>query len=124
MHGVKSTLQCMMSYNIPKQLAPLHDHVCGTKEEIVGRRGEPKGTKLGSLAFDQAMQLDSTCAAAYALMATIFSIAGFQEDAEKVDAMRLKYGALHKRGGQGGMVHSFPLHQLLKTSVGVVLEPS
>ena len=80
--------------------------------------------KLGSLAFDQAMQLDSTCAAAYALMATIFSIAGFQEDAEKVDAMRLKYGALHKRGGQGGMIHSFPLHQLLKTSVGVVLEPS
>jgi pentatricopeptide repeat protein len=49
--------------------------------------------RLGSLAFDQAMRLDSTCAAAYALMASIFGGAGLREDAERVEAMRSKYGA-------------------------------
>ena len=47
--------------------------------------------KLGKLAFDQTMQLDPSCASAYVLMADIFLAAGMLEDAEKVEAMRLKY---------------------------------
>jgi pentatricopeptide repeat protein len=46
--------------------------------------------KLGILAFDQAVQLDDTCAVVYVLMAEIFAAAGMQKDAEKIEAMRLK----------------------------------
>ena len=53
--------------------------------------------KLGILAFDQAIQQDSTCPAAYTLMATIFTDSGMQNDAQKVIAMRLKYACLNSR---------------------------
>ena len=43
---------------------------------------------LGMLAFDQALQLDSNCAAAYDLMVNIFVSSGMQEDAEKIKAMQ------------------------------------
>ena len=49
--------------------------------------------KLGKLIFDQALQVDDTCAVAFVLMANIFTMAGMQEDAEKIEAMRLKYAA-------------------------------
>ena len=47
--------------------------------------------KLGKLAFDQAVQQDHSYSAAYTLMANIFEAAGMQEDAKKVEAMRLQY---------------------------------
>jgi pentatricopeptide repeat protein len=49
--------------------------------------------KLGMLAFDQAIQLDCSCAAGHAIMSTIFAAAGLHEDAEKVEALRLKYAS-------------------------------
>ena len=49
--------------------------------------------KLGKLAFDQAVQQDHSYSAAYTLMASIFEAAGMQEDAELVEAMRLRYVA-------------------------------
>ena len=58
---------------------------------LLGACRKWRNVKLGSLAFDQAVQLDSSCAAAYAIMSTIFSTAGLWDDAKKVDAMRLKY---------------------------------
>ena len=50
-------------------------------------------SKLGILAFDQLMQLDNSCAISYIVMADIFVKAGMQDDAEKVEAIRLKYAA-------------------------------
>ena len=50
--------------------------------------------KLGMLVFDQTMQLDHSCSAAYALMANIFAASGMQEDAENIETMRLKYASL------------------------------
>ena len=47
--------------------------------------------KLGTLAFDQIIQINNNCASAYIIIANIFAAAGMQEDAEKVKAMRLKY---------------------------------
>ena len=47
--------------------------------------------KVGSFAFGQALLLDNACAAAYVLMASIFASSGMQEDAERVEAMRMKY---------------------------------
>ena len=47
--------------------------------------------ELGILAFDQAVQLDDSCAVAYVLIANIFAAAGMQEDAEMIKSMRLKY---------------------------------
>ena len=43
--------------------------------------------KLGRVAFEQAVQLDSHCAAAYALMASIFVAAGMKEEAQKVKSI-------------------------------------
>ena len=57
--------------------------------------------KLGRLAFDQIMQLDSSCAAAYVLIDNIFLAAGMKEDAKKVEDMKLKYSALTK--GKNGV---------------------
>jgi pentatricopeptide repeat protein len=54
--------------------------------------------KLGTLAFDQALQLERTCGAAYVLMADIFAAAGMHEDAECIKAMRLKYANTEARG--------------------------
>ena len=47
--------------------------------------------KLGKLAFEQAIELDSSYCAAYVLMANTYAAAGMQEDAEMVEAMRLRY---------------------------------
>jgi pentatricopeptide repeat protein len=52
-----------------------------------------ENVKLGRVAFDQAVQLDSACSAAYVLMVGIFSAAGMLEDAEKLEAMRTKYAS-------------------------------
>ena len=46
---------------------------------------------LGRLAFDQVIQLDTRVASAYILMANIFTAAGMQVDAERIEAMWLKY---------------------------------
>ena len=54
--------------------------------------------KLGRLVFDQVVQLDSCFATPYILMADIFVATGMQEDAKKVEAMRLKYAVSKKRG--------------------------
>ena len=43
--------------------------------------------KLGRVAFEQVVQLDSHCAAAYALMASIFVAAGMKEEAQKVKSI-------------------------------------
>ena len=48
--------------------------------------------ELARVAFDQALQLEYNCGAAYVLMANIFAAAGMHDDKEKVEAMRLKYG--------------------------------
>ena len=48
--------------------------------------------ELGSLVFDQTVQLDDSCIAAYVLMANTFVAAGMQEDAEKVENMRVRNG--------------------------------
>ena len=47
--------------------------------------------KLGILAFDQIIQVDSGCASAYVLIADIFTSVGMQNDAENVETMRWKY---------------------------------
>ena len=49
--------------------------------------------KLGRLTFDQMVQLENCCGAAYFCMADIFVAAGMQQDAKTIDAMRLKYVA-------------------------------
>jgi pentatricopeptide repeat protein len=54
--------------------------------------------ELGRLVFNQALQLDDTCSAAYALMASVFASAGLHEDAEKVEAMKLKYASGKEQG--------------------------
>ena len=46
--------------------------------------------KLGRLAFEQATHIDNDCASAYALMANIYIAYGRQEDAEKIESMRVK----------------------------------
>jgi pentatricopeptide repeat protein len=51
--------------------------------------------KLGRLAFDSAIALDDTLAAAYILMSSIYSAAGMQDDAQKVkEAMKVKNAAM------------------------------
>ena len=77
--------------------------------------------KLGILTFDQAVQIDNTCAAAYILMANIFGAAGMQEDADKVEAMRLKYAASGRQGNSlwvdtSGKLHSFSIRGNTKHS--------
>eukprot|EP00250_Pteridium_aquilinum_P014476 c22016_g2_i1 orf=39-506(+) len=46
--------------------------------------------KLGRLAFDHAIQLDEKDGAAYICMNNIYAAAGMQEDADKIEAMRVK----------------------------------
>jgi pentatricopeptide repeat protein len=58
---------------------------------VLGACSKWGNVKLAVLVFDQAIQLDSDCALAYVLMSSIFVAAGRQEDADKVEAMRLKY---------------------------------
>jgi pentatricopeptide repeat protein len=95
--------------------------------------------ELGTLAFDQTVQLDNSCIAAYVLMANTFIAAGMREDAEKVEAMRLKYTACLKHQGtsvwvdMSGNMHSFPLkdttcpqnsRSILKKATDIVLRMS
>ena len=47
--------------------------------------------RFGRVVFDQAIQIDGSLAAPYVLMANIFSGAGRQVDAKKVDAMRVNH---------------------------------
>ena len=64
--------------------------------------------EIGRLAFDQAVQLDESCGASYILMTDIFAASGMQEDAEKVEAMRLKYAIQNTKALSGWQnVHRF-----------------
>ena len=58
---------------------------------ILGSCQKWGNVKLGKLAFEQAIELDSSYCAAYVLMANTYAAAGMQEDAEMVEAMRLRY---------------------------------
>jgi pentatricopeptide repeat protein len=55
--------------------------------------------RLAISTFDRVVQLDNTCAAAYILMADIFGASGMRDDADKVEAMWLKYAAASERVG-------------------------
>ena len=46
--------------------------------------------ELGRLSYDNVIQLDHTNTAAYVLMGSIYTAAGMQEDAENIEAMRVK----------------------------------
>jgi pentatricopeptide repeat protein len=59
---------------------------------------------LGRLAFDQAVQLDASCAVAYILMANIFASNGMKEDAERIEAMRLKYAPWPDNRGKASSI--------------------
>jgi pentatricopeptide repeat protein len=70
--------------------------------------------ELGIVAFDQAVQLDDSCAVAYVLIANIFAAAGMKKDADRVEAMRRKYAVWQDRGNSvwvdaSGNAHSFSL---------------
>jgi pentatricopeptide repeat protein len=52
--------------------------------------------ELGRSAFDQTMQLNQGCAAAYVFMANIFTVRGMREDAESIEDMRIKYETASK----------------------------
>jgi pentatricopeptide repeat protein len=47
--------------------------------------------RFGLSIFDRVVQLDRCCATAYVLMAAIFAASGMQEDARKIEAMRLMH---------------------------------
>ena len=51
--------------------------------------------QLGRLAFEEAIQLDSNDAAAYLSMTSIYLAAGLQEEAKKIENMRMKNGVCH-----------------------------
>ena len=65
--------------------------------------------KLARLAFDQIVRLDKSCTAAYALMANTLAANDMQENAEKVEAMRLKY-ATWKEGNCESVDTSGDIH--------------
>ena len=65
--------------------------------------------KLSRLAFDQIIQLDSKCGAAYALMSNVYADAGMKEDAEKVEAMSVKNADWRKQGDSNVYVHKLLL---------------
>ena len=75
--------------------------------------------RLGKVAFDQVVQLDDGCAGAYALMATIFSDAGMQEDARQVESMMCKY--VSRKGEDDLLIYShiwFPSISVENMNVG------
>ena len=86
---------------------------------ILGACRKWGNVELGSLVFDQTVQLDDSCIAAYVLMANTFVAAGMQEDAERVETMRMKYTACSKHQGASvwvdvsGNIHSFPLRDTM-----------
>ena len=69
---------------------------------LLGTCKKWENVKLGRLAFDQALQLDSGCAAAYILMASIFEAAGMQDNAEHVKAKGRKYTSWEVEGNSVG----------------------
>jgi pentatricopeptide repeat protein len=71
---------------------PAADHL-GTLLALLGACQKWGNVRLGKVAFDQAVQIDRSCAAAYVLMANLFSMTGMHEDASEVDARRLMHAA-------------------------------
>ena len=65
---------------------------------ILGACRKWGNVKLGRLCFDQIVQLDGSCTSAYVLMANMFASSGMQEDAEKIEAMRMKYAPCKSQG--------------------------
>jgi pentatricopeptide repeat protein len=58
---------------------------------LLGACSKWGNAKLAKLAFDRAVQIDRSCAAAYVIMANIFAALGMQEEARNVKAMRLEF---------------------------------
>jgi hypothetical protein len=67
---------------------------------------------VGRWAFERAVQVDKSDGAAYVLMANIYASAGMQEDAENVEAMRVKNTAWKKTG------HSWQMDTSRNSMVG------
>jgi pentatricopeptide repeat protein len=63
----------------------------GVWRALLGACRKWGNVELGKLAFDQALQLDTACAVVYVLMANIFASAGMKEDAERIEAMKVRY---------------------------------
>jgi pentatricopeptide repeat protein len=85
---------------------------CAVWLALLGACKKWGNVKLGALAFDQVIQLDYTCAAAYVFMANIFSAAGMKEDEEKIKSMRLQFSTPSKLGNSDwvdgvGNIHLF-----------------
>ena len=57
-----------------------------------------RNVELGRFAFDRAVCLDNQDTAAYVLMANIYASAGMEEDAEKIEAMRVENSGLKNDG--------------------------
>jgi pentatricopeptide repeat protein len=74
------------------ELMPPADQL-GTLLALLGACQKWGNVRLGKLAFDQALQIDRSCAAAYVLMANLFSMTGMHEDASEVEARRLMHAA-------------------------------
>lgn len=81
-------------------------------ESVLGACQKWKKVDLGKEAFQYAVKLDSNDAAAYVLMSNIYAGAGMWEEADSIQAMRVKAGAW-KQPGQtlwtdvDGVVHAF-----------------
>jgi pentatricopeptide repeat protein len=70
------------------------DEELATWLSLLGSCSKWGNIALGKLAFARAIEIDKGAGAAYTLMGTIFASFGLRKDAEKVEAMRLKY-AVH-----------------------------
>jgi pentatricopeptide repeat protein len=57
---------------------------------LLGACRKWENVKLGKVAFEKTIQMDDTLGAAYVLMTNIYAAAGMQEDAQEVEAMRVK----------------------------------
>ena len=60
---------------------------------ILGACQKGLNLKIGRLAFENAIQLDEKDAAAYVCMSNIYASSGMQEEAEEIEALRVKKGA-------------------------------
>ncbi|KAI5065602.1 hypothetical protein GOP47_0020297 [Adiantum capillus-veneris] len=79
---------------------------------LLGACRKWQDVKIGRWAFEHAVRQDESDAAAYVLMANIYSAAGMKEEAEIIEAMRVKNKAWRKPGrsfwvASSGKVHSF-----------------
>ena len=57
---------------------------------LLGACSKWANVNIGEIAFNEAVQLDTNLASAYVLMANIYTAAGMQENAEKIESMRVK----------------------------------